>query len=567
MKKQTKFVATASAAALLAIGISSIAFAANTGWAEEDGVWYYYDKDGNKAENEWKKSGDDWYWLDGDLAGAMAADALVEDGDDTYYVDENGVMVRNTWVKVPNADWDDEEDLAEYNYYYMQANGKAYKAGDNSKTKFRTIDGKRYAFDEDGKMLYGWVNEDATRASDESDWEEATYYMGSWEDGALKTGWQKINVYDEEENENIDYWFSFKSNGKKRHMDDEDSDSDILEKKLNEKRYGFDHRGVMVYEWVVTDNDTKVTKSAAWKYFSEPEDGARKTRGWFKVIPPTEDTTFGKVHENDTFAKSHSADEEEQWYYADKDGNLAVGEIKKINGQYYGFWPENKKKSAAMLTGLCLLQVDDEGKILDVEEDDMDSECLQDLIDGEYDKKIKKGYSLYYFGNDEDTDGALKTGAVTINLERDIYNLYFTKTGGAESRGRGVNGIDDNKYIYKAGVRLKADADEKYLVVSANGKISDENVVVKKIDSAELREDAEKTDKKNKDGEHVKYVADFDEDYYLINTSGTIIKNKKGAKDENDWYFYVDDRNIKLYTNTKSLKKTELENWKNQDAE
>ena len=27
-------------------------------------------------------------------------------------------------------------------------------------TKFKTIDGKKYAFDEDGKMLYGWVNED-----------------------------------------------------------------------------------------------------------------------------------------------------------------------------------------------------------------------------------------------------------------------------------------------------------------------------------------------------------------------------------------------------------------------
>lgn len=52
---------------------------------------------------------------------------------------------------------------------------------------------KTYAFDEDGKMLYGWVNEDATRASDESDLEEATYYMGSREDSARKTrGWFKI---------------------------------------------------------------------------------------------------------------------------------------------------------------------------------------------------------------------------------------------------------------------------------------------------------------------------------------------------------------------------------------
>ena len=193
MRKQTKLVAVASAAALLAIGASMTSFAA-TGWVEEDGVWYYYDKDGNKVEDEWKKSGDNWYWLDSEEGGAMAVDKLVEDDDDTYYVDANGVMVRNTWVKVVNEDQDDDEDPAEYNYYYMQSNGKAYKAPADSHTKFKSIDGKKYAFDEDGKMLYGWINDDSTRATDDSDWINATYYCGSWEDGALKTGWQKIEV-------------------------------------------------------------------------------------------------------------------------------------------------------------------------------------------------------------------------------------------------------------------------------------------------------------------------------------------------------------------------------------
>ena len=44
--------------------------------------------------------------------------------------------------------------------------------------------------------------------------------MGSWEDGSLKTGWQKITVYDQEKDEDEDYWFNFKSNGKKRLNDD-----------------------------------------------------------------------------------------------------------------------------------------------------------------------------------------------------------------------------------------------------------------------------------------------------------------------------------------------------------
>ena len=86
MRKQTKVVAVASAAALLAIGGAMTSFAAQ-GWVEEDGTWYYYDKDGNRVENEWKKSGDNWFWLNGDEGGAMATDMLVEDDDDTYYVE------------------------------------------------------------------------------------------------------------------------------------------------------------------------------------------------------------------------------------------------------------------------------------------------------------------------------------------------------------------------------------------------------------------------------------------------------------------------------------------------
>ncbi len=32
----------------------------------------FYDKDGNRVEDEWKKIGDNWYWLDSEEGGAMA---------------------------------------------------------------------------------------------------------------------------------------------------------------------------------------------------------------------------------------------------------------------------------------------------------------------------------------------------------------------------------------------------------------------------------------------------------------------------------------------------------------
>ena len=53
-------------------------------------------------------------------------------------------------------------------------------------------------------------------ANNDTEWTEAIYYMGSWEDGAMKTGWQRITVEDDEDDdEEKDFWFYFKSNGKK----------------------------------------------------------------------------------------------------------------------------------------------------------------------------------------------------------------------------------------------------------------------------------------------------------------------------------------------------------------
>ena len=564
MRKQTKVVAVASAAALLAIGGAMTSFAAQ-GWVEEDGTWYYYDKDGNRVENEWKKSGDNWFWLDSEEGGAMATDKLIDDDNNTYYVDGNGVMVTNTWVKVVNEDQDDD-DPAEYRYYYMQSSGKAYKAGSSSNsTKFKVIDGKKYAFDEDGKMLYGWVNkDDATLATGESDWEEAQYYMGSWEDGALKTGWQKITVYDEDQDDDMDYWFNFKSNGEKRV--NTDADKDILEKKINGKYYGFDNRGVMTYEWTAAST-SDLTTISNWLYFNSPEDGARATKGWFKVVAPDkdgDDNTFKDYSnlENPTFAKGDAEDENERWYYANSDGELYVGQIKKIKGKYYGFAPEGNK-AGSMLTGLCALRVDNSGNITKLWARNMDSDDLDDAMNGEGDFVgfgSDTNDTLYYFGSNEDSDGALKTGSVSVNLDGDNYQFQFSKTGGSEGKGRGLNGIDDSKYIYKFGMKLKAGSDDKYIVVYADGDTGASDVTVHKIDTAALRRDAVERGQ-NKDGDTVYAYGTLgslvsgkaSSNYYLLNTSGTIVKNKTAAKDGNDWYFYVDNKVIKMYTTNNTL--------------
>ncbi len=563
MRKQTKVVAVASAAALLAIGGAMTSFAAQ-GWVEEDGTWYYYDKDGNRVENEWKKSGDNWFWLDSEEGGAMATDKLVDDDGDIYYVDGNGVMVTNTWVKVVNEDQDDDDDPAEYHYYYMQKTGKAYKAGDNSSTtKFKTIDGKKYAFDADGKMLYGWVTDDGELATGDDGWKDAKYYCGSWEDGSLKTGWQRITVYDDEngKDDDYDYWFNFKSNGEKRGLG-----SGKEGWKSNGKYYSFDTRGVMIYEWALKASTSTASSVSNWRYYNSPEDGARQTKGWFKVVAASSDNdnTFDES-QTESFAQTHANDESEKWYYADSKGVLYEGIIKNIKGKYYAFWPEDdgNGKGGAMLTGLCILQMEDgnSDQIAKVIDDDIDSDALDDILDGNYSGQSDwdDNVRLYYFGNNEDTDGAMKTGNVNISLDGSSYSFQFQKTGTAKSgRGQGVTGIDDNKYIYNYGCRIKADSDDKYQLVSVTNdegtslNINAAGVKVEKVNAPDF--DNNYT---NKDDEVVNYTVLTDSSYRLVNASGNIQKNKTAAKDGNDCYYYVNKQYVpQLYTDNKTIKST-----------
>ena len=248
MRKQTKLVAVLSTAALLAIGASMTSFAA-TGWAEEDGTWVYYNRDGERATEQWKKSGNNWYYLDSD--GEMAIDTLIEDGDNYYYVDINGVMASNQWVAIDNEDAGEDNEPEHY-WYYFQANGKALKNGDNSKVTLKTVNGKKYAFDEEGKMLYGWVSSDNAERVDDTDgdgFKEGDYYFGGEDDGAMTVGWLQMDItYDEATNdyeiapvfnddEDQTRWFYFKANGKKVKAENGDYQK---EKTINGKKYAFD---------------------------------------------------------------------------------------------------------------------------------------------------------------------------------------------------------------------------------------------------------------------------------------------------------------------------------------
>ena len=433
MRKQTKLVAVLSAAALLAIGASMTSFAAK-GWVEEGGQWYYYNNNGDYVSNEWKKSGNNWFWLGDD--GAMVTDTLVEDGNYYYYVNANGAMVTNSWVAVEPGEDDTEDDAPDHYWYYFGANGKAYKAGDSG-LSIKTINGKKYGFDQDSKMVYGFVQEDGTKNTDENPFVEAMYYFGDSDDGAQHTGWLQYmdgsdltsDWSDKDYADMDEMWFYFKpSNGKMVKI--AAGDNKLKTQTVNGNKYGFDGNGVMVYSWQNSDS----TVSTPNKYFSDQTDGHMKKKTWVWAVPDAEQNQ--KDNDDDT----------SRWFYVDANGETTKSQIKKINGKKYLF-----DDAGIMKSGLQWVEMSG-SKVVSVSDDNTDTS----------DEIKEASGTLYYFG-DEEKDGSMKTGKnIKIELDDDTFTFGFKSNGQAYNFAN--DGLVDKK-IYTNGILEKAGTDDKYTKV------------------------------------------------------------------------------------------------------
>lgn len=474
MKKRHILIPCAVAA--MTLGTAMTSWAA-TGWQEEGGIWCFYNSDGSRAEDQWKKSGNHWFWLDD--SGEMLTDSLVEDDEDYFYVNEAGAMVKNEWRELENTD--DGDDASDTAWYYFGPNGKAYKAGSSGKTTFKTIGragggSSKYAFDEEGRMLYGWVNEESGRETGEDAWKTGTYYLGEPGDGVLRSGqWERLEVedddMDEEEEEYFDgtYWFYFNTNGKKL--------ADTT-KKINGRNYRFREDGNTVFKWYNTASGSTATSSNL--YYSDPEQCWRAS-GWFKTIPG--ETVDQEAYDNG----------DEYWFYAQKDGELVKSKIKKINGQYYGF-----NEWGGMLHGLYKMSVNG-SDIQSYEE----IESENDLPEAD------EAWQVYYFG-DSPKEGVMKTGKTNLDIDGETYTYNFRKSG--SDRGAGYDGISDD-VLYCKGRVMKADRDEKLAVFT------------------------------------------YEDEEYLVNTSGKLQKKKTNVKDADDNFYCTDSRGVVTYKGTEKYTK------------
>ena len=433
---------------------------------------------------------------------------------------------------------------------------------------------------------------DTAERVDDTDGEafvDADYYFGGEDDGAMTVGWLQLDItYTDVDNsvynaiapvftddEDQTRWFYFKSNGKKVKSDGAE---EVKEKTINGKKYGFDQYGAMVAEWsadvkrasdnhvdiVASKSDSANKKSVSakyaqqWRYFNDVENGAKVSKGWFKVV--------SAEYLND----EKYNDDEDAWYYAEGNGDIYAGELKTIKGKKYAF-----RNDGRMINGLKFIA--DNGSGLSVIADD-DDDYPFDTEDGFNDNAPyweAKGYRCYYFGDGD--DGAMRTNKTTITIDGDNFNFLFEKSG--SKKGAGKTGEDDKK-LYQSGMLLRAGKDEKYQVVKALDKDKDVNDDGKGLEGYKKLEDVKEFVKyfKNADGSVglktvdptsvsslsnlgiSKKADDIDElyvipatdkdgkatksTYSLVNTAGKVIKSKSKNKDGNDYYYSVDSNGV-----------------------
>lgn len=399
MKKQTRLFAVLSAAAFMTMmpafanmAQTGTVYAAEFGWTEEDGSFVHYDEDGYLTTDSWRKNGEDWFYLDDE--GQITVNKKV----DEYYVGSDGKMVKNTWIELRNEEDADSPEAPASHWYYFDKNGKSVAS------RWLSLDNKWYYFNEEGQMLTGKTVIDGS-----------TYYLGGEKDGAMKTGWIKL----EENSSNpgaSDAWHYFNSDGK------------------------------MV--------ETQIDKKIDGSYYTFL-DGKMQT-GWVK-LPKEADTTA------ETASESNATVADYQYYGAENDGKRAEGwkTIEGIEGihdmnETYTFYFKEGKPCFSTEKGNQLFTVSGKKYAFNDRGEMQTGQQIVNLGAGEI--------ANFYFGE----DGVMKTGKQSIYNENSGENeTWFFYTDG-EKKGQGFHGIRDNT-LYVYGKRQEANSDVRYAAAELNG--------------------------------------------------------------------------------------------------
>ena len=184
--------------------------------------------------------------------------------------------------------------------------------------------------------------------------------------------------------------------------------------------------------------------------------------------------------------------------------------------------------------------------------------------DGKYDSQdsfettargLSGDWGFYYFSDNEDKDGSMKTGNQRITLDGTSFTFSFRK--GGTRKGQGINGLNEKKY-YLGGMLMTADADTKIELLNKNTLekitvdkfIRTNGLVGKDVTSGKVGQ-ANKGDVVYTDGTTGTTgtatgldLTSLTADYVVVNVSGNVVKS--GSKVDGDGYKVVLDGNNRV---------------------
>lgn len=393
---------------------------------ESDDNYYYVNSVGAMVTNEWREIPSDydeedspdtyWYYFGGNGRAYKAPSSgrtsfksiTISNGQSNLYsFDSEGRMlfgwVDDSSTRITGEDawregiyylgdsadgaraqgWRDlevEDDITTDDYFdgsywfYFGSNGK--KIDDTTKT----INGRKYRFDEYGATLYDWYELDKSTASTASSADNLYYNLP--EECWLAKGWFKTVPSEELDEEAYDddteYWFYSSSNGKL-------TTSEI--KSINGIRYGFNEKGEMLH-------------------------------GLYKL-------TFSSGRNIDTYEEIETEDELPEtdedcyvYYFGDspKEGAMETGKTKlDIDGESYTYnFRKSGSHKGAGYNGIYDSRIYIQGRLLEADRDEkykvVEFEGKEYLIStsgklAKNKKNVKNGDDLYYVTN---SDGTVK---------------------------------------------------------------------------------------------------------------------------------------------------------------
>lgn len=405
-----------------------------TGWFNQDGNWYYITSTGARSYNELLEIAGQKYLFDKD--GKMLTGYQVFNGKKMFFSESGALQTAgnpSTWQKI-GSDWYfyDEDGLRTVGKKNINGSTYYFNQEGMMQTGWAFVDGHWNYFASSGAMKTGWVKEqetwyyldkDGIMLTGRQDINGVRYYLNA--SGAMQTGWKWQD----------NSWYFYTNSGAMKtgwlkdkeswyYLDPETGIMAVGSKEIDGKNYLFSSVGTMQVGWQWSND--------SWHYYATS--GALQT-GWLK--------------------------DDDAWYYLEgKEGVMLVG-LHQVDGKQYYF-----SRSGAMQTGWKW----------------SDNHYRYFESNGAMKTGWIKDKGVWYYLNPE--DGIMLVGLHKVNGE----HYYFDETGAMET---GWKQIDSNWYYFQAdGSLLKNATTPDGYKVNEEGiwKISQTTVAVEQDKKEQITE-------------------------------------------------------------------------------